>query len=280
MEKGKEMSKLVFFDVDGTLMTAKNQLPMSTKQAIKELKENGHIPVISTGRPPEMLASVADELEIENYISLNGQHIVVDGETIHSNTLPTDALENLIAASYEQGDRTFLMTEHQVIGNTFMNEMMDPGFLTYVYTHLHDVPTEVTLELFKHMTEKPLRRERYEHEDVLMAFVNTSEENDAFYQKYFPELHFTRATPLLGEAIMKGSHKAVGMEHIINYFDFKMEDTIAFGDSLNDLEMLETAEIGVAMGNGRDELKEIADYITADVDEDGIYKGLKRLELI
>lgn len=101
------MSKLVFFDVDGTLMTAKNQLPMSTKQAIKELKENGHIPVISTGRPPEMLASVADELEIENYISLNGQHIVVDGETIHSNTLPTDALENLIAASYEQGDRTF-----------------------------------------------------------------------------------------------------------------------------------------------------------------------------
>lgn len=274
------MRKIIFFDIDGTLMTAKNQLPTSTKQAIKALKEKEHIPIISTGRPPEMLAAVADELEIDNYISLNGQHIVMDGKIIYSNPLPTDALEKLIKASYQQGDRTFLLTADQVIGNTFMSEMMDPDFLTYVYTHLHDVPTEVTLELFKHMTEKPLARTRYENEDVLMAFVNTSEENDAHYQKHFPELHFTRATPLLGEAIMEGSHKAVGMEHVINYLDMTMADTIAFGDSLNDIEMLETAEIGVAMGNGREELKDIANYITADVDQDGIYKGLKRLELI
>lgn len=274
------MQKIVFFDIDGTLMTSKNLLPDSTKQAIKELKENGHLPIISTGRPPEMLAAVAEELEIENYISLNGQYIVVDGEPIYSKTLPTDALENLIQASYEQGDRTFLLTEDQVIGNTFMSEMMDPDFLTYVYTHLAEVPTEVTLELFKHMTEKPLLRKKYENENVLMAFVNTSEENDDYYQEHFPDLHFTRATPLIGEAIMKGSHKAVGMERIVNHLGKNMADTVAFGDSLNDLEMLEAAGVGVAMGNGREELKEVADQVTADVEEDGIYKGLKRLDLI
>lgn len=274
------MSKLIFFDVDGTLMTSKNYLPRSTKQAIQKLQENGHIPVISTGRPPAMLAPVAEELKIKSYISLNGQHIVAEGNTIYSNALPTEALEQLIKTSYKQGDRTFLLTADQVIGNTFMSEMMDPDFLTYVYTHLSKVPTEVTLELFKHMTEKPLERERYEMEDVLMAFVNTAEENDAFYQQNFPELHFTRATPLVSEAIMKGSHKAAGMKHISNYFGFSLEDSIAFGDSLNDLEMLEFAETGVAMGNGRKELKEVADYITADVEEAGIYKGLKRLELI
>lgn len=227
-----------------------------------------------------MLAPVAEELKIESYISLNGQHIVAEGNTIYSNALPTESLEQLIKTSYEQGDRTFLLTADQVIGNTFMSEMMDPDFLTYVYTHLSKVPTEVTLELFKHMTEKPLKRERYGTEEVLMAFVNTAEENDAFYQQNFPELHFTRATPFVSEAIMKGSHKAAGMKHVSDYFGLPLENSIAFGDSLNDLEMLEFAETGVAMGNGREELKEVADYITADVEEAGIYKGLKQLELI
>lgn len=274
------MQKIVFFDVDGTLMTPKNQLPKSTKLGIKRLKENGHIPVIATGRPPKMLESVAKELEIENYISLNGQHIVLDDEVIFTNPLPTDALEELIELSYQQGDRTFLMTADRVIGNTFMSEMMDPEFLTYVYKHFSDVPNEVTMKLFKHMTEKPLSRERYEDEDILMAFVHNLEETDVIYQNHSSSLHFTRATPLLGEAIMKGSHKATGMEKVLDHFELSVSDAVAFGDSLNDIEMLKYAEIGVAMGNGREELKAVSDYVTTDVEADGIYEGLKHLKLI
>ena len=274
------MTKIVFFDVDGTLMTPKNQLPESTKLGIKQLKENGHIPIISTGRPPKMLEAVAKDLEIDNYISLNGQHIVMNDEIIFSNPLPTEALEDLMELSYEQGDRTFLMTADQVIGNTFMNEMMDPDFLTYVSKHLSQLPTEVTVELFKHMTEKPLPRETYENEDVLMAFVHTLEEKDSIYQKHSPELHFTRATPLLGEAIMKGSHKATAMEKVLAHLGLPIEDTVAFGDGLNDLEMLKFANMGVAMGNGREELKAVSDYVTADVEANGIYEGLKHLKLI
>jgi len=274
------MKKIIFFDVDGTLMTAKNQLPSSTIQAVQKVKNAGHIPVIATGRPPAMLEPVADALGIDNYISLNGQYIVVQGDPIYSNPLPTDELENLIERSYEQGDRTFLLTHDKVIGNTFMSEMMDPEFLTYVYTHLQALPLEVTLELFKHMTEKPLPRDRYENEDILTAFVNTSEENDAFYQENFPNLHYTRATPFIGEALMKDSHKAAAMERICDYFEIDMADTVAFGDSLNDIEMIEAAGTGVAMGNGRTELKDIADYTTATVADDGIYRGLEHFELI
>src|SRR5699024_4905468 len=103
---------------------------------------------------------------------------------------------------------------------------------------------------------------------------------DAFYQKRFPDLHITRATPVLGEALMKGSHKATGMQKILEHFKLDQSQSVAFGDSLNDIEMMEFANIGVAMGNGRDELKAVADYVTANVTEDGIYKGLKKLELI
>lgn len=274
------MGKVIFFDIDGTLVTPKNQIPNSTKIAIKELKRKGHLPVIATGRPPAMLEPIAKELEIESYIALNGQHIVVEGENIHSNYLSTDILEQLITTSYEKEDRTFLLSEDKVIGNTFMDELMDPVFLTYVYRKLADLSTEVVLTLFKHMTEKPLSRAKYEKENVLAAFINTEAEQDVMYQDKFPNLHFTRATPFFSEVTTKGSHKATGMKKIVEYLGLKMEDTFAFGDSLNDIEMLEATEIGIAMGNAWPELKEVADYITSHVEEDGIYSGLNDFDLI
>ena len=274
------MRKVVFFDIDGTLMNSDNQLPKSTKYAMTLLKEKGHIPVIATGRPPQMLEAVAKELKIENYISMNGQHIVMKGEPIFSNPLPTDDLERLIDLSYELGDRTFLMTADQVIGNNFMKEMMDPEFMSYVYKHFSILPTEVGLKLFKHMTEKPILKERYENKDILMAFVHTPETKDHLYHTYAPNLHFTRATPLFGEAIKKGSHKAAGMQRVLDHLGASVEDTVAFGDSLNDIEMLNFAQIGVAMGNGRQELKNVSDHVTMHVDENGILEGLTHLNLI
>lgn len=275
------MQKIVFFDIDGTLVTPHNQLPESTKAAIRQLKDNGHIPVISTGRPPKMLEAIADELEINSFISLNGQYIVVEGKPIFANVLPTDEIESLIEASYELGDRTFLLTKDKVIGNTFMNEMInDAEFLTFVYENLNELPMEVMSEIFKRMSIKPLKREWYEKEEILSAFINTDEKNDPIYQERFPDLHFTRATPYLGEVLMKGSHKAAGMEKVVQHFGKSMTDSIAFGDSLNDLEMIAAAGVGVVMGNGRTELKAIADFVTTHVEQDGIHNGLTHLELI
>jgi hypothetical protein len=274
------MSKLVFFDIDGTLVTAENRLPASTKEAISLLKNNGHIPIFSTGRPPGMIHALAEELHVENYISLNGQYIVTENQILTTNTLPHDLLEKLIAKSYEKNDRTFLLTEDDIIGNTFMKELFDPDFLTFVYTEMQDTSVDVQHELFLRMTEKPLQRESYEDEEILMAFINAQEEHDEFYQKEFPEFHVTRSTPLLVEVLMKGSHKAKAMGEIAKYYGIEQKDTVAFGDSLNDLEMVETAAIGVAMGNARDELKSVADVVTDHVENDGIYQGLKKIGLI
>lgn len=275
------MQKIVFFDIDGTLVTPKNILPKSTKNAIFQLKKNGHIPVLSTGRPPKMLEAVAEELGIDSYISLNSQYIAVKGKELHAATLPTKNIEALIDTSYSLNHRTFLLTKNKIIGNVFMGEMInDPDFLTFVYSNLSELPESVTAELFKRMTEKPLERYRYEKEDILSAFIHTDETYDAIYQERFPDFHFTRATPFLSEVLMKGSHKAVGMEQVAHAFGKTLEDTIAFGDSLNDLEMIQAAGKGVAMGNGREEIKKIADYITTHVENDGIYNGLKQLELI
>lgn len=275
------MQKLVFFDIDGTLVTASNQLPDSTIEAIKQLKANGHLPIIATGRPPKMFETVAKELEIDSYISLNGQYIVLEGQTIFKQTIPTDRLENLIQASYEIDQRTFLITKDDIIGNTFMREMiLDQDFLTMVYTYLQDMPDSVTMEMFKRMSEKPLDRTKFENEEVLSAFIHTAEAEDVYYQERFPDLHFTRATPHLSEVLIKGLHKGAGIQRIAKELGQDMKHTIAFGDSLNDIEMISTAGYGVAMGNGRDELKKVADLVTKHVESDGIYHALKKLALI
>src|SRR5690625_4564682 len=122
------MTKVIFFDIDRTLVTSKNHLPKSTKTAIENLQKVGHIPVLASGRHPRMLAALADTLNISNYISLNGQYIVAEGKQLYSNPLPTDTIERLISTSYENGDRTFLLTAEKIIGNTFMEELMDPEF--------------------------------------------------------------------------------------------------------------------------------------------------------
>lgn len=275
------MGKIVFFDIDGTLVTPKNQLPNSTKEAIHELKENGHLPIIATGRPPKMFEVITKELGIDSYISLNGQHIVIKGQPIFSNPIPTDYLKDLIDASYEIDQRTFLLTKDDIIGNHFMREMMlDPEFLTMVYKNLSQLPNDVSVEFFKRMTEKPLDTDRFENLEILSAFIHTEEKDDLFYTERFPNLHFTRATPYLSEVLMKGTHKGAGIERVIRSLDLTLADTVAFGDGLNDMEMIQTAGVGVAMGNGRPELKEVADLVTTHVEEDGIFHGLKKLSLI
>ncbi|MFP3488979.1 HAD-IIB family hydrolase, partial [Staphylococcus sp. SIMBA_130] len=82
------------------------------------------------------------------------------------------------------------------------------------------------------------------------------------------------------DVIPPGGSKAKGIEAMIDHLGFKRENTYAFGDALNDIEMLKFAGTGVAMGNGYDEVKEVADYITDPVDQNGIQKGLKKVGLL
>ncbi|MCR4933696.1 MAG: HAD hydrolase family protein, partial [Lachnospiraceae bacterium] len=82
------------------------------------------------------------------------------------------------------------------------------------------------------------------------------------------------------ECVIPGTSKAKGMRKLCEYLGADMEDTFAFGDSNNDLEMIEAAKVGIAMGNGTKEIKEAADYITDGIWEDGIEKALKHFGLI
>ncbi|MCQ2969548.1 MAG: HAD hydrolase family protein [Clostridium sp.] len=85
---------------------------------------------------------------------------------------------------------------------------------------------------------------------------------------------------MFGDLGVKGITKANAIEHLLSYIGADIKDTIAFGDAKIDIPMLEYCAIGVAMGNGGDEIKEVADLITDEVEDDGLYKAFKRLGLI
>ena len=82
------------------------------------------------------------------------------------------------------------------------------------------------------------------------------------------------------DVVPKTASKAMGIEKIINHYGFKKEETMGIGDSDNDIDMVEYCEIGIAMGNGYESVKKSADYVTDDIDNDGLYKAFKKFNII
>jgi Cof subfamily protein (haloacid dehalogenase superfamily) len=91
---------------------------------------------------------------------------------------------------------------------------------------------------------------------------------------------FGRWHPAFVDITAKGNTKQNGIDQFIKHFGFKLEETMAFGDGGNDIGMLRHAGIGIAMGNAKDDVKAVADYVTDTVDEDGIYKAMKHFGII
>ena len=110
------MKKIVFFDIDGTLLDHEKKLPSSTKKAIHLLKENGVFVAIATGRAPFMFTSLRKELDIDSYVSFNGQYVVFENEVIYKNPLDHNEVETFLQDSTANG--------HPLI---FMNEVYDEG---------------------------------------------------------------------------------------------------------------------------------------------------------
>lgn len=274
------MAKIVFFDIDGTLVTHNNSIPDSTKKAIKKLKHNGIVPAISTGRAPILMREIADELAIDTIITLNGQHVVYEGEVIYKRPLSNESMSRLAKEAHNNKQGIAFCGSDKITGNSAI-KLANNGLIKRVRPFLSKLAPRKAMKFVNHrLSTKPVDPSEYESHQVYQCILNADESFDAFYEEKFPEYTFTRSNPYSMDVISRGGSKAVGIQKIIEHLNISIEETVAFGDGLNDLEMIEAAGIGVAMGNGRDELKQKADMITDTVWNDGIYKGLDKLGLL
>lgn len=120
----------------------------------------------------------------------------------------------------------------------------------------------------------------YMNRKMYQTLLFCEDQTEKLYKTRYPGFDFIRWHRYSVDILPAGGSKAEGINKMIERLGFKLKDVYAFGDGLNDLEMLREVGTGVAMGNGVPEAKALADFITSDVSEDGIWNGLKELNLI
>jgi len=256
------MKKIVFFDIDGTLLDHNKQLPDMTKQAIDQLKKNGVFVAIATGRAPFMFENLRKELDIDSFISMNGQFVVFENEPIYKNPLPEKSIERLLEFSNEAGHSIVYLDEKAMRATVTNDDKVDISLRSLKFPH-----PEMDIHYYK-------------NRDIYQALVFSEEKDDELYKSSFPEFRFIRWHKYSTDVLPAKGSKAEGIKLMIEKLGFDLKNVYAFGDGLNDIEMLKTVGTGVAMGNGKDEVKEAADFVTTGVHENGIWNGLKEQGLI
>ncbi|RSK26865.1 Cof-type HAD-IIB family hydrolase [Bacillus sp. HMF5848] len=256
------MNSIVFFDIDGTILNENKQIPLSTLAAIEKLQQKGIYTAIATGRGPFMFEDLRRTLKIDSYVSFNGQFVVVDNEPIYKNPLQKEKIHELTLLARRNDHPLVFMT----------NETMRANHSDHSYIH-----EGLNSLLFNHPPYDP---QYYEKQDVYQSLLFCQTGEEQVYLEKFTDFQIIRWHNVSVDIIPKGGSKAEGIKKIIEKFGLQKEQVYAFGDGLNDLEMLEFVGTGVAMGNGHPKAKEASDFVTKSVDEDGIEYGLKKLGLL
>ncbi|MBM7692437.1 Cof subfamily protein (haloacid dehalogenase superfamily) [Peribacillus deserti] len=256
------MKKIVFFDIDGTILDHEKKIPDSTREAIKTLQQNGVYVAIATGRAPFMFDYIREELDIETFVSFNGQYVVFENEVVYKNPLHTAELERLHQSAEKAGHSLVFMNEKTMKASVKHSSFIEESLGTLNFPH----PEKDT--------------EFYTNREIYQTLLFCEPKDEMFYHQNHSFFRYIRWHELAVDVLPKGASKAEGIKSLMDRIGFKLEDVYAFGDGLNDIEMLGTVGHGVAMGNAINEVKKHAAYVTSDVSEDGIFQGLKKLKLI
>lgn len=254
---------VIFFDIDGTLLDHEKQLPLSTKKAVKQLKEAGHIVAIATGRAPFMYEDLRKELSIDTYVSYNGSYVVVEGKEIFTNPLDIPSLEKMTADGLARNHPIVYMDATDMKAN--------------VPEHAYINESIATLKIKHFPTHDPAY---YQGRDIYQSLFFCTEGEEVYYQEKYPSFDFVRWHPLSVDVLPKGGSKANGIKYVLEALRISEANQYAFGDGLNDIEMLRSIPNSVAMGNAVEEVKEVAKYVTKDVSDDGILHGLTLVGLV
>lgn len=256
------MMKIVFFDIDGTLLDDDKKLPSTTKAAIQKLQENGTFVAIATGRAPFMFEHLREELDIDTFVSYNGQYVVFENEVIYKNPLSLEQLKQLHNDADKNHTPLVFMNEKTMKASVQHHERIEEALGTLHFPHPEKDETF------------------YLDREIYQSLLFCKEDEQSLYEGQYDEFRFIRWHEYSMDVLPEGGSKAMGIRILMDKAGFKMEDVYAFGDGLNDVEMLETVGSGIAMGNATDEVKKFADYVTKAVDKDGIFYGLKHFNLI
>ena len=259
---------VVFFDIDGTIVDDATQIiPDSVPQAIHALRKNGHLPVINTGRPYGHIDPRVRRMEFAGWVCGCGMQVILRNRMIYKD-YPDPACCRRVAdlaadcgmLILAEGERDLFFDSAVTYSGAPAMEaerMRQKGF------GVRDLRKTDHLQFIKFVTHDSPSCDRQRFLAGVGDLFDAIDRGDS-----------------LMEFVKKGNSKARGMEILLKAMQIPKEQTYAFGDSTNDLPMFRTAGTTICMGGGMEALKAEADFVTASVLDDGIYRGLAHFGLI
>ncbi len=256
------VDKIVFLDIDGTIVDHEKKIPAETKQAVKRLKENGVHVAIATGRAPFMIEDIRRELNIDSYVCFNGQYVVLEGKTVYEHPLTVEQLSALTKKAEQSGHPMVFLNHEEMRAS-----VKEDPFITDSLSSLKVAYPEVDPDYFY-------------KKQIYQALLFCEDQEEKAYQDQDDSFTLIRWHDYSCDVLPGGGSKAVGVEKLIEASGLSSADAYAFGDGLNDIEMIKHVGTGVAMGNAVPELKAVADHIIGNVDEAGLAKGMVQIGLL
>ena len=266
------MARIVFSDIDGTLLTDDKRVTEKTEQAVKGLVQQGIPFVLVSARMPEAIYPITEAMGVKiPLISYSGALVLTEeGETLYSLTMKAEhaaAFLEAVEAHFPQATVNYYAGHHWYVKDTsnprVALEMMITGAVAERRSFA-DCLAGGTLP----------------HKILLMMEPADCERAERELQALFPALNIVRSAPHLLEIMDASVNKASGIEVMLKHFGLEASDALSFGDNYNDLEMLRYTGASVAMGNAPQPVKEAAGIVTTSNEEDGIYAYLSEHHLI
>ena len=261
--------KAIFFDIDGTLINIHRQqthISAPVKDAIRALRKAGHHTFIASGRPYAYLSEEMRDPDLfDGHVLMNGAVVLVEGQVIFRQDLPLATVQKMIAAA-EQNQVEYILESHPAV------------YLKEEYKALEKVYTSIDIRLDHFVREYDPSLAGMQIGKI--EFLSETPHAGGLFHEL---LAWPGLTGLIDPTLLKYMEiysadvsKATGIERVLEHLGIPAADSCAFGDGLNDLEMMDAVGTSLVMGNAGNELKAKADFVLPSVDEDGVAEGIYR----
>ncbi|ABR74342.1 HAD family hydrolase [Actinobacillus succinogenes] len=274
------MKKIIFLDVDGTLVNYQNEVPKSAVKAIQTARQKEHKVFICTGRSRAEVSPDLWAIGLDGMIGGNGSYVEYQNEVVMHQLIPAETAHKVVDWLTARGLAFYLESNNGLFASPDFEEKAEP--VLEIYTARKGMKKASVRELMHGII---FGGELYRNDLNKVSFILNSYQDHLDSAAAFPELKAgtwggVGETALFGDLGVKEIDKGYAISVLLDHLGASRADTFAFGDAKIDIPMLEYCAIGVAMGNGGDEIKAMANFVTDDVDNDGLYKAFEKFGLL
>jgi Cof subfamily protein (haloacid dehalogenase superfamily) len=282
------MKKIIFFDVDGTLVDvrpAREYVPESTKEAIQKTREKGNLCFLCTGRSKAEIFDHILEIGFDGIIGAGGGFVEINNKTLFHKQVSIESMKHVVDYFENNNFDYYVESNDGLFASHNLVKRLE--FLTYGDLENDEIARKKRADSPSHFIEALKEGYDLKRNDInkICFLENPNVSFSTIRNEFKNEFNVIQCTvPFFGddsgELAIMGVSKRNAIEKVINYLNIDKKNTYAYGDGMNDQDMLEFCQYGIAVGNAKEGLKEIADEVCEDIAENGIYNSMKKHKLI